>query len=232
MLLNTMPNHRREAVSCPRLLDHKADFELLTSKKLGAEKAVAIDWSLPCVICIANDFSKFDEHAVNQMKRNIKLFRYKKYRDDLILFEHLNPQNTKFIEDTVKTPSISPKGSTDKTFEETLSSCSLDMKNLYNSIHDYILSLGDDIEENQLKRYVAFKKIKNIICIDMTGRSININLRIDTEDQGVKQRIDGSLVRNMTRIGHWGTGDLQIVVKKSDDFEKGKSLIDMAYNLN
>ena len=66
------------------LLDHKADFKLLVMDVLGQEKADAIDWSMPCVICIANDFTKFDEHAVNQMQRNIKLVRYRKFGDDLI----------------------------------------------------------------------------------------------------------------------------------------------------
>ena len=53
------------------LLDHKADFKLLVMEVLGQEKAESIDWSMPCVICIANDFTKFDEHAVNQMQRNL-----------------------------------------------------------------------------------------------------------------------------------------------------------------
>ena len=61
------------------LLDHKADFKLLVMDVLGIEKAANIDWSMPCVICIANDFTKFDEHAVNQMQRNIKLVRYRKF---------------------------------------------------------------------------------------------------------------------------------------------------------
>ena len=33
-------------------------------------------------------------------------------------------------------------------------------QNLFYSIKEYILSLGDDISENQLKLYVAFKKAK------------------------------------------------------------------------
>ena len=53
------------------LLDHKADFKLLVMDTLGSEQADKIDWSMPCVICVANDFTKFDEHAVNQMQRNI-----------------------------------------------------------------------------------------------------------------------------------------------------------------
>ena len=57
------------------LMDHKAEFKLLTIEKLGMDIANKIDWSIPCVICIASDFTKFDEHAVNQMQKNIRLIR-------------------------------------------------------------------------------------------------------------------------------------------------------------
>ena len=68
------------------LLDHKADFKLLVIEKLGMEAADGIDWSVPCVICIARNFTKYDVHAVNQMQKNIKLVSYRKYDGDLILF--------------------------------------------------------------------------------------------------------------------------------------------------
>ena len=42
------------------LLDHKADFKLLVIDKLGKEAADNIDWSVPCVICVAHDFTKYD----------------------------------------------------------------------------------------------------------------------------------------------------------------------------
>ena len=47
------------------LLDHKADFKLLVIEKYGMSVADQIDWSVPCVICIANDFTRYDVHAVN-----------------------------------------------------------------------------------------------------------------------------------------------------------------------
>ena len=88
------------------LLDHKADFYVLVLNKLGKEVAEEIDWSMPCVICIAGDFTKFDEHAVNQIQRNIKLVRYKKYNDMHLLFELLNAPSVRPIstEDTDKKP--------------------------------------------------------------------------------------------------------------------------------
>ncbi len=75
------------------LLDHKDSFKLLVLESLGMEAAQAIDWSAPCVICIARDFTKYDLHAVEVMRQNIKLVKYKKYADGLILFEHLNAPN-------------------------------------------------------------------------------------------------------------------------------------------
>lgn len=91
------------------LLDHKADFKLLVMEILGKDKANVIDWSMPCVICIANDFTKFDEHAVNQMQRNIKLVRYRKFGDGLLALEQLNSPQFQLISESTDSQSQSKK---------------------------------------------------------------------------------------------------------------------------
>ena len=50
------------------LLDHRAEFTLLVMKQLGAEVADAVEWSFPRLLCIAGDFTRYDEHAVQQAK--------------------------------------------------------------------------------------------------------------------------------------------------------------------
>src|SRR5256886_14590010 len=72
------------------LMDHKAEFELLVLKTLGKDAADSIDWSAPRLLCIASDFTKYDEYAVQQINRNIELIRYRRYGNDLILFELVN----------------------------------------------------------------------------------------------------------------------------------------------
>lgn len=67
------------------LMDHKAEFELLVLKNLGKEDSENIDWNNPRLLCIAGDFTKFDEHAVKQMNRNIELIRYRRFGEDLLL---------------------------------------------------------------------------------------------------------------------------------------------------
>ncbi len=51
------------------LLDHRGDFKLLVMNNLGQEAADGVDWSAPRLVCIAGDFSRYDEHAVQQMRQ-------------------------------------------------------------------------------------------------------------------------------------------------------------------
>jgi Domain of unknown function (DUF4268) len=75
------------------LSDHKAEFELLVTKKAGQEMASAIQWNCSRLICIASDFHKYDEQAVQQINRNIELIRYRFYGDALLLLERIAAQD-------------------------------------------------------------------------------------------------------------------------------------------
>ena len=209
------------------LLDHKADFKLLVMDVLGKEKADSIDWSMPCVICIANDFTKFDEHAVNQMQRNIKLVKYRKFGEDLIAFEHLNAPQVQpiAVEDVVQPVK---KAKAEKSFKEYFAEAGEKNQNIFYSVKDYVLSLGDDINENQLKLYVAFKKVKNIVCAEVYQNSVLLHLRLNPDYIA----LEPGFTEDVRAKGHWGTGDLRVVLKSMDDFEKAKPLIDRAYNEN
>lgn len=210
------------------LLDHKADFKLLVMEVLGKDKADAIDWSMPCVICIANDFTKFDEHAVNQMQRNIKLVRYRKFGDDLIALEHLNaPQVQPITEDIVSQPAKKNDWK-DKDFKQYFTEAGEKNQNLYYTIKEYVLSLGDDISENQLKLYVAFKKAKNFVCVEVYRSWLLLHLKLNPD---TVELIPG-FVEDVRNKGHWGTGDLRVIIKSTEDFEKAQQLINRAYNEN
>ncbi len=55
------------------LMDHKADFKLLVMDKFGKEQSNDIEWNSPRLLCIAGDFTNYDEYAVKQIPRNIEL---------------------------------------------------------------------------------------------------------------------------------------------------------------
>ena len=207
------------------LLDHKADFKLLVIDKLGMEAADSIDWSVPCVICVAHDFTKYDMHAVNQMQRNIKLVSYRRYDNGMLLLEHLNAPNVKPIMENAGAEN-GTKNSKQKTHLEKLAMISENMKNLYHSICDFIESLGDDIVSNQLKLYLAYKKVQNMVCIEIYNKQIILFLKLNPETV----ELENGFTRDMRSIGHYGTGDLQITIKNAADFEKAKPLLQRAYN--
>ena len=207
------------------LLDHKADFKLLVIEKLGMEAAEQIDWSVPCVICIANDFTRYDVHAVNQMQRNIKLVKYKKYDQDLILFEHLNTPVAKPIHQDTSEDDKRVNGQR-TTHMGKLDAATPEMKTLYTSVCDYIESLGDDIVANQLKMYLAYKKVQNMACIEIYSKQVIVFLKLNPDSV----ELEKGFTRDMRGVGHYGTGDLQIIIKNAKDFEKAKALINRAYN--
>src|SRR3712207_3350178 len=127
------------------LLDHKADFELLVMKTLGKSYSDKLDWSMPRLICIAGDFTKYDEYAVKQINRNIDLIRYKKFGNNLLMFDLIN-SNVITPVNSVCVDKIE-KQSSDKTFDDQLQTTSEDLRELYYSIRNYIFALGDDITE-------------------------------------------------------------------------------------
>lgn len=207
------------------LLDHKDSFKVLVIEKLGLKAAENIDWSMPRVICIAGDFTKYDESAIKQMNRNISLIRYKKFGSDLLMFEQINENIATAI--TENEPSTKTK-STDKTFEEQLANTDENVKTLYQDLTNYVLSLGDDVSETRLKLYAAFKKIKNIVTVVILKKKMILNLPLDVNSVTFEEGFS----RDVTNIGHWGCGSVELHIQNSADFEKAKPLIDRAYNEN
>lgn len=207
------------------LLDHKDSFKVLVIEKLGLKAADKIDWTMPRVVCVAGDFTKYDESAIKQMNRNISLIRYKKFGSDLLMFEQINENIAPAV--LTAEPPVKSK-STDKTFEEQLATADDSIKTLYQDLTNYILSLGDDISETHLKLYSAFKKIKNIVTVVVLKKKLVINLPLDVNTV----TFEDGFSRDVTNIGHWGCGAVELHIQTSSDFEKAKPLIDRAYNEN
>lgn len=207
------------------LLEHKANFKLLVLETYGKGVANSIDWSMPRVICIANDFSKYDEEAIKQINRNVSLIRYKQYNNDLLLFELLNT-NTVAPIDSEQTERKAQQ-SNEKTFMEQYENAPRKFKELYDELSDYATSLGDDVSQNTLKLYSAFKKIKNFCTMEIYQTKLLINFRLNPDDFELSNTL-----RDVRNIGHWGCGDLQLIMRDSSGIEMAKELILKAYENN
>lgn len=214
------------------LLDHKAEFQVLVMEKLGKSISDEIDWANPRLVCIAGGFTKYDEHAVQLMNRNIELYRYKYYEDNYLLLDLVNATTE------IRNETSGYSGNTNKpklsynqnSFVENLALIDKDLKNIYESLYDYIVALGDEVQYKQLKFYGAFKRIKNFVCVEAfpRKRAIVIYVKVDTS----KINFEDSFIRDVTSIGHYGTGNVEITLKTQEDFEKAKPFIDESFENN
>lgn len=70
--------------------------------------------------------------------------------------------------------------------------------------------------------------MKNFVCAEIYKDKILLNMKISPDTL----TIEPNFTKDIRNIGHWGTGDLQVIIKNTNDFEKAKVLIDRAYNEN
>lgn len=213
------------------LLDHKGEFKLLVLERLGTDAANGIDWRSPRLLCIAGDFTKFDEHAIAQINRSIELIRYRRYGDELLLFELVNATIVPAADgaDDAPPPNKAPaKGAVVyKTITEMLGQISVAQRDRYEALRAFMLALGDDVQEKTLKYYIAFRRIKNFACVEvrMQHEIIQVYVKVDPDSIA----LEPGFTRDVRAIGHFGTGDLEITIRNDADIERAKPLIVQSY---
>lgn len=216
------------------LMDHQAEFKLLVLDKFGKDVADDIDWSAPRLVCIAADFTKYDGHAVQQINRNIELIRYRRFGDELLLFELANASSAASSKPSLKvqkTPkdvkdlgAEKPVGP-DKPYTETVATLSPTLQDLLASLEDYTLSLGDDVQRKELRLYVAFKRLKNFATLVPQKGRLLLYLHLDPAN--VMKLLPNA--EDVSQKGHWGTGDVVIPLATLADLDAVKPFIAEAY---
>ena len=118
-----------------------------------------------------------------------------------------------------------------KTHADQIASATPELLSLYEIARSFILAQGDDILEKQLKLYVAYRRLKNFVCMTLISREDpHVRLWLKLDPGSVE--LEMGFTRDVTEVGHWGTGDLEVVLRKQADFEKAKGLLERAYQEN
>jgi len=208
------------------LLDHKGEFELLVLKAYGQEVADAIEWSSPRLLCVAGDFTKYDGHAVQQINRNIELIRYLRFGDEFLLLELVNAvQATSSVDDEP-----GKKKQDYKTITELLDQADQSLLDIFDAVKTNCMGFGDDVQCKTLKYYVAFKRLKNFATVE-----IRINVKVvlvyTKVDPGTIELVEG-FTRDVTDIGHFGTGNLEITLRSLEDLDRALPLLEKSYEVS
>ena len=215
------------------LMDHRRDFEWLVLERVGEEQAKAVDWTMPRLICIAGDFTKYDAHAVNQMNRNIELLRYRRFGEELLLLELLAAAPRGSLRpaapaiEAASEPVLRSRAR-QKTVSEYIADADQELLDLYEAVKAYLIALGDDVQMKVLDNYIAFRRLKNFACVEVKPQIRHIKIFVKVDPDTII--LEPGFTRDVRKIGHFGTGDLEIVVSDMVTFEKAKPLFERSYD--
>lgn len=215
------------------LLDHRADFKLLVMEKLGSESAASIEWRVPRLICIAGDFTKYDQHAIGQMPRNIDLIRYRRYGDDLLLLEQIathsvEPPGAKSAPTLPASVSGKVTANVSQVSEKPrvlqhLEQCSPQVGEWYHQMRAFALGLGDNVHERIIDRYITFRALRNFAYIRFRPTLDKIVLDLSLDEATVAANAD--LVHSIKGKGRWPRAE----VDSSEDVARILPLIAQSY---
>ena len=216
--------------------DHKGDFQIAANRTLG--KDIEVDWSDIRVICLAPEYKKYDLHAVQVMGANIKLWQYKTYDNGILNIEEVYKRTTSTTnQDTADIGSKNPvmveagkkaaltRKTATYTLEEHFENLDENILELFNTIRDYIVTIDSSIEETPKKNYIAYKTSQNFACLQTYKKKLTLFLKLDANEVNPMPKQG----RDVSEIGHFGTGNFELIIKDLADFEETKLLINEAY---
>ena len=218
------------------LLDHQAEFRWLVMEKFGKETAQQIEWAGTRLLCIASDFTRYDQYAVQQIPRNIELIRYKLFGEDLLLLELVNAQTVPDATAVKPAPTSAssaehetskPVGK-DRSLTENLALATPEIRVLYEQTTSLLLSLGDDVQQKGLKLYTAFRRLKNFACVIAYPNRLLITLKLDPGTVTFEEGFS----RDVSQVGHWGTGDVELCLLGPLDLQRAQPLLERSYAEN
>ncbi|WP_406403996.1 transporter [Streptomyces uncialis] len=203
------------------LMDHRDEFQRLVRDRLGAEAAGQILWSAPRVICVAGDFTRYDIHAVREHRRGIDLVRYRFYGCDHIALETVASGSghtgaPRGRRGAGFRPGVSPR----RRVSERV------MADLSAALGEVLLGLGADVTAVRRKQYTAYRRMRNVVCVPHPQQA-KVLAYVRLHPKAVD--LVPGFTRDVTGLGHHGTGDLEVQLRSERDLERAVDLFRQAY---
>lgn len=190
----------------------------MVRERLGATAASQVLWSGPRLICVAGDFTRYDVHAVREHRRSIDLVRYRLFGSDLLGLETVA---------SVSGGALAPRSARRQAVvraEAHLRSAS--MAELAHAVDEALLGLGDGVNRIQRKQYRAYQRLRNFACVCPPQRSkLLVYLNADPK----RVNLVPGFTRDVTGLGHHGTGDLEVQLRTPRDVERAQDLFRASY---
>lgn len=214
--------------------DHKGDFHIAVQRSLGND--VKVDWSDVRVICLAPNYKRYDLHAVKVMGANIELWRYRLFKNSCLYLEEVfqrtvtsSPEAPVGIKNPVMVAAGKKAALTKATgvytFDQHIAGKSESIREIVFEVRDFIMNLDGAMEEVPKKLYVAYRTSQNIVCMEVKTQKVVLYLKLNPKEVSNPPNI----ARDVSNIGHFGTGNFEVTIKGINSLEVAKKFITLAY---
>ncbi|WP_043267046.1 DUF5655 domain-containing protein [Streptomyces sp. CT34] len=200
------------------LVAHKDAFRSLVRDRLGAPAASQILWSAPRLICVAGDFTRYDAHAVREHRRSIDLVRYRYFGKDHVGLET--------VASVTGQSAAARRGRRHAAGLPTGRRQDGAMVELAAAVDEALLGVGDGITRVQRKQYRAYQRLRNFACVCLPQQT-KLLVYLKADPQGVD--LVPGFTRDVTGLGHHGTGDLEVQLRTERDLERAQDLFRLSY---
>ncbi|HYL66178.1 MAG TPA: DUF5655 domain-containing protein [Nitrosopumilaceae archaeon] len=228
-----------------RLLDNQAKIVLDYNEKFPKNKLKLEDvrWKNSKLIIISPEFTDFQLDYHRQMQQNIEfeLFKVTRFENGYLLLEPVESTSSHNIvlEKLHKSKSITTKNqdilSHLETFSEdnNLKLAEPIIKELYKKLKGRILEIGGNIKVVPLAKYVAFKHNTNFVDVTVQKNALKLLVNLANGKLDDPKKLARVMRQeNNKKIGHYGNGDYQIIIKDDKEFEYILGLIQQSFDKN
>ncbi|MFF4363791.1 transporter [Streptomyces sp. NPDC001604] len=200
------------------LTAHKDAFRSLVRDRLGAMAASQILWSAPRLICVAGDFTRYDAHAVREHRRSIDLVRYRYYGSDHIGLET--------VASVTGSPAASWRVRPRAAGGPRVRRRDEGMAELAAAVDETLIGLGEGVTRVQRKQYAAYQRLRNFACV-CPPQQTKLLVYLKADPKAVD--LVAGFTRDVTGLGHHGTGDLELQLSTARDLERARDLFRISY---
>ncbi len=200
------------------LTNHKDAFRSLVRDRLGVPAASQILWSAPRLICVAGDFTRYDVHAVREHRRSIDLVRYRYFGSGHFGLETV--------------ASVTGHSARAKRVRRRVAGASPvrhqggAMAELAAAVDEVLVGLGDGVTRVQRKQYLAYQRLRNFACL-IPPQQTKVLVYLKADPTAVD--LAPGFTRDVTGLGHHGTGDLEVQLRTERDLERAQDLFRLSY---
>jgi len=202
------------------VMQNKKPFESIVKDKIG--KDINVNWSTqPRLLIIAQDFDTKELSAINQMGPSVELKKYSLY-EGLFNIEDVNIIKSKRISKA----DIEDVDSEKYTLEQILKKAAPEIREIFSTLRDKILSLSDAVWEKVGSYYCDYRTSSTFASINVQKNKLKVFIKMGDQKVNDPQGICEPVPKT------YGFGLLNTIfyISKKEQIDYSMKLIVQAHN--